>query len=56
LNEKEKPKTLMEQMKEGLIGGMMQQVLTPKNFLSQFTGDDPYLQGQRYATNQFFGL
>jgi hypothetical protein len=56
LGEKEKPKTLMEQMKEGLIGGMMQQVLTPKNFLSQFTGEDPYLQGQRYATNQFFGL
>jgi hypothetical protein len=56
LGEKEKPKTLMEQMKEGLIGGMMQQVLTPKNFLAQFTGDDPYLQGQRYATNQFFGL
>jgi len=56
LGEKEKPKTLMEQLKEGLIGGMMQQVLTPKNFLSQFTGEDPYLQGQRYATNQFFGL
>jgi len=56
LGEKEKPKTLMEQMKEGLIGGMMQQVLTPKNFLSQFTGEDPYLQGQRYATNQFFRL
>lgn len=54
LGEKEKPKTLMEQLKEGLIGGMMQQVLTPKNFLSQFTGEDPYLQGQRYATNEFF--
>lgn len=56
LGEKEKPKSLMEQMKEGLIGGMLQQALTPKNFLSQFTDSDPYLQGQRYATSQFFGM
>jgi hypothetical protein len=56
LGEKEKPKTIMEQLKEGLIGGMMQQALTPKNFLSQFTDNDPYLQGQKFATNQFFGL
>lgn len=56
LGEKEKPKTLMEQLKEGLIGGVMQQAMTPKNFLAQFTNDDPYLQGQKYATGQFFGL
>lgn len=56
ISEKEKPKSLMEQMKEGLIGGALQQALTPKNFLSQFTGSDPYLQGQQYATSQFFGL
>jgi hypothetical protein len=56
IGEKEKPKSLMEQMKEGLIGGALQQALTPKNFLSQFTGSDPYLQGQQYATSQFFGL
>jgi hypothetical protein len=56
IGEKEKPKSLMEQMKEGLIGGMLQQALTPKNFLTQFTGSDPYLQGQQYATNQFFGM
>ena len=56
LGEKEKPKTLMEQLKEGLIGGVMQQAMTPKNFLSQFTSEDPYLQGQKYATGQFFGL
>lgn len=56
LGEKEKPKSLMEQMKEGLIGNALQQALTPKNFLSQFTGSDPYLQGQQYATSQFFGL
>jgi len=56
IGEKEKPKSLMEQMKEGLIGNALQQALTPKNFLSQFTGSDPYLQGQQYATSQFFGL
>jgi hypothetical protein len=56
MSEREKPKSLMEQMKEGLIGGALQQALTPKNFLSQFTGSDPYLQGQQYATSQFFGL
>jgi len=56
IGEKEKPKSLMQQMKEGLIGGVLQQALTPKNFLAQFTNDEPYLQGQRYATNQFFGL
>lgn len=56
LGEKEKPKSLMDQMKEGLIGNALQQALTPKNFLSQFTGSDPYLQGQQYATSQFFGL
>lgn len=56
LGEKEKPKTLMEQMKEGLIGGMLQQAMTPKNFLSQFTGEDPYIQGKQYATSQFFGM
>jgi murein DD-endopeptidase MepM/ murein hydrolase activator NlpD len=56
LGEKEKPKSLMEQMKEGLIGNALQQALAPKNFLSQFTGSDPYLQGQQYATSQFFGL
>lgn len=56
IGEKEKPKSLMEQMKEGLIGSALQQALTPKNFLSQFTGSDPYLQGQQYATSQFFGL
>lgn len=56
MGEREKPKSLMEQMKEGLIGGALQQALTPRNFLSQFTGSDPYLQGQQYATSQFFGL
>lgn len=56
IGEKEKPKSLMEQMKEGLIGNALQQAVTPRNFLSQFTGSDPYLQGQQYATSQFFGL
>jgi hypothetical protein len=56
MNEKEKPKSLTEQMKEGLIGSVLQQALTPKNFLTQFTGSDPYLQGQQYATKQFFGM
>jgi len=53
LREKEKPKTLMEQMKEGLVGGMIKQALTPTNFLSQYMGDEPYIQGQRLGTNQF---
>lgn len=56
LGEKEKPVSLVDQIKQGLIGGVMQQAFTPKNFLSQFAEEDPYLQGQRYATNQFFGL
>jgi hypothetical protein len=56
LGEKEKPKTMMEQLKEGLVGGMMQQALSPKNFLGQFMDSEPYLQGQKFATNQFFGL
>ena len=55
-SQKEKPKSLTEQMKEGLIGGIIQQTLTPKNFLTQFTGSDPYLQGQQYATNQFLEM
>jgi hypothetical protein len=56
LGEKEKPKTMMEQMKEGLIGGMMKQALTPSNFLTKYMGEEPYIQGQQLATNQFFGL
>jgi hypothetical protein len=56
LGGREKPKTLMEQMKEGLIGGMVKQAMTPTNFLSKFMGEEPYLQGQQYATSQFFGL
>jgi hypothetical protein len=56
IGERQKPKSLMEQMKEGLIGNVLQQTLTPKNFLTQFTGSDPYLQGQQYATNQFLGM
>jgi hypothetical protein len=56
LKEKEKPKPFMEQVKEGLISSALSQVLTPKNFLTQFTNFDPYLQGQQYATSQFFGL
>jgi hypothetical protein len=43
-------------MKEGLIGGMVKQAMTPTNFLSKFMGEEPYLQGQQYATSQFFGL
>jgi hypothetical protein len=56
LGEKQKPKSLLEQMKESLVGGMVQQALNPTNFLSKFTEQEPYLQGQRFATNQFFGM
>ena len=54
MGEREKPKTLMESVKESLVGGLLNKALTPTNFLNKFMSDDPYLQGQQLGANQFF--
>lgn len=54
--EKKKPKNFMEQMQESLMGGLMSNVMNPNKFLNQFINSEPYVQGQQYATSQFFGL
>ena len=52
---KEKPKSLSKQLSEALIGNAISQAMTPQNFLSKFTGEDPYLQGSALGTSQFLG-
>ena len=55
LGKKEKPKTLTQQLTESLVGNAISSAMNPNQFLSQFTGSDPYLQGSKYATSQFLG-
>lgn len=50
---KEKPKSFAKQMSEALIGNAINQALTPQNFLNRFMGEDAYLQGSAFGTNQF---
>jgi hypothetical protein len=54
MGEKEKPKTLMESVKESLVGGLLNKAFTPTNFLNKFMSEDPYLQGQQLGASQFF--
>ena len=55
IGKKEKPKSLSQQLSQALIGNALSQALTPQNFLSKFTGEDPYLQGSALGTSQFLG-
>ena len=55
MGKKEKPKSLSQQLSQALIGNAISQAMTPQNFLSKFTGDDPYLQGSALGTSQFLG-
>lgn len=55
LGRKEKPKSLSQQISQALVGNVLSQAMNPQNFLSKFTGEDPYLQGSALGTSQFLG-
>lgn len=53
LGQREKPKTITQQLTESLVGDALSSALNPNKFLSQFTANDPYIQGSAYGTSQF---
>lgn len=55
IGKKEKPKSLSQQISQALVGNVLSQAMNPQNFLSKFTGEDPYLQGSALGTSQFLG-
>ena len=51
----EKPeKTLEQQLKEQVVGGLISQALNPSNFLSSYATNDPFLSGRSAASGDYF--
>jgi hypothetical protein len=51
----EKPeKTLEQQLKEQVVGGLLSQALNPSNFLSSYATSDPFLSGRSAASGDYF--
>lgn len=53
--EKEKPqKSFQEQLKEQIVGGILNQAMNPMGFLQQYSSQDPYLMGRRTSNQDYF--
>jgi hypothetical protein len=51
----EKPeKTLEQQLKEQVVGGLLSQALNPASFLSSYATNDPFLSGRSAASGDYF--
>ena len=51
----EKPeKTLEQQLKEQVVGGLISQALNPSSFLSSYATNDPFLSGRSAASGDYF--
>ena len=51
----EKPeKTLEQQLKEQVVGGLLSQALNPSSFLSSYATNDPFLSGRSAASGDYF--
>ena len=53
--EKQSQKTLQEELKEQMIGGLLNQALNPSTFLSSYSTTNPFLSGRSAATSDFLG-
>lgn len=53
--EQEKPrKSFQEQLKEQIVGGILNQAMNPMGFLQQYSSQDPYLMGRRTSNQDYF--
>jgi hypothetical protein len=51
----EKPeKTMEQQLKEQVVGGLISQALNPSSFLSSYATNDPFLSGRSAASGDYF--
>ena len=53
--QKEKPKSLEQQLKEQLVGSVLSQALNPTSFLSSYMTQEPYMAGMRAGSTDYFG-
>ena len=51
--EKKPEKSMKQQLKEQVVGGLISQAMNPMGFLSSFASSDPLLGGQAAATNDY---
>lgn len=51
--EKEKPKSFSEQLKENMVSGLIGQAMNPNSFLGGFVDGDPYLGGRSAALQDY---
>jgi len=51
--EKKPEKSMKQQLKEQVVGGLISQAMNPMGFLSSFAASDPLLGGQAAATNEY---
>jgi hypothetical protein len=53
--EQEKPqKSFQQQLKEQIVGGILNQAMNPMGFLQQYSSQDPYLMGRRTSNQDYF--